>query len=927
MLNRIGFVQACIVGAVLSGTALVSTDAFAQCCQGGGPTGANAFTDGLATSAAWPADPWLWPADSTLPLKAAPAVPFWWTHGEIEVGGRDFLNNPDVNGSIYGDTAAGHQVYLGQQSLAKYYEYSIVAPGAFGGGHVATGTSDGLYQIDLWANNIASNFQGFSDQSYMLTASKAGEQYLTVIWDQTPHVYSTSAMTPFNGVGSNLTWAGGSTHIKALPGIDPVTGKAFSLESGIIPFLMPTDLGIQRNTAAVSYRATDPWMSWDAGVDYSYMTRTGTIAAGIVELGSGFTGTQVPAPVDDSTQNFGAKGEYIGTSLWGQKFTFKAAYNGSIYTDNISNYTVQNPFFPTTASVTPSSVAVGTTLPTTGPCILPGLYGGATKSGTAGTSNCGSAQLSTWPSNQANGFSTTSSADLPFNSRYVGTTSYTMMTQNAAFLPMTNNPNAVNSPNGFPWNSVGALPVQSLGGDINTLLSNNVITTQITPTLTSKLSYRYYDFDNQTPRIVFPCWISYDQTGATVSKPTAGSSSIVPSCTPSSATGTTSGFENALSSLSISYIKQNAGEELNWRPVKEWNFTAAGGWEGYNYTEADAGYTNEYSVKGSVDWKPMSWVTARASGFYSDRIAGDYSYLNNVAAIQFPTVGTIGTSTCPTLATCGSYAYSSAYQQFMFDNRQRTKADFLLDVVVFPGVTVTPTFKYKDDYYPLNTATGAPAGSLAEGLTDQKMISGGVDVAWIVTPTLSIVASYYYEYYHQNLYSGTGIAAPTSVPAPGASCGAGLTCLVTTIDNEFVNTATVAVKWAAIPNTLEFDVRGEVSAGVDQQTCSLCTYTNAAGVTQPVGTPFPNDTTLWERVDATATYRFDPTWVHQMGFQGDILARLRYTWERNNVSNWQNDSLAPFTDIPAYQASNIYMAYDNPNYNVQMLALSLIARW
>ena len=94
----------------------------------------------------------------------------------------------------------------------------------------------------------------------------------------------------------------------------------------------------------------------------------------------------------------------------------------------------------------------------------------------------------------------------------------------------------------------------------------------------------------------------------------------------------------------------------------------------------------------------------------------------------------------------------------MFDNRQRTKADFLLDVVVAPGVTVTPTFKYKDDYYPLNTATGAPVGTLAEGLSDQKMISGGVDVAWVVTPGLSIVASYYYEYYHQNLYSGTSNA-------------------------------------------------------------------------------------------------------------------------------------------------------------------------
>ena len=68
-----------------------------------GPTGANAFTDGLATSASWPADPWLWPADSTLPLKAAPPVPFWWTHGEVEVGGRDFLNNSTVGGSVSAD--------------------------------------------------------------------------------------------------------------------------------------------------------------------------------------------------------------------------------------------------------------------------------------------------------------------------------------------------------------------------------------------------------------------------------------------------------------------------------------------------------------------------------------------------------------------------------------------------------------------------------------------------------------------------------------------------------------------------------------------------------------------------------------------------------------------------------------------------------
>jgi hypothetical protein len=276
---------------------------------------------------------------------------------------------------------------------------------------------------------------------------------------------------------------------------------------------------------------------------------------------NGFQPTTVPAPVDDSTQNFGAKGEYIGTSLWGQKLTFKAAYNGSIYTDNISSYTVQNPWFPTAAT---------TGVPQ--PCTS--TVGGTVK----GTPNCGSAQLSTPPSNAMNGFSTTTSADLPWNSRYVGTTSYQMMTQNAGFLPMTNNPFAAASPNGILWNQVGALPVQSLGGNIDTLLSNNVITTKITPELTSKLTYRYYNFDNQTPRVIEPCWIAYDGTGTK----------------PASATAPCpSGFEGSLSSLSISYIKQNAGEELNWRPVKDWNFNAAGGWEGYNYTQADAGYTNE----------------------------------------------------------------------------------------------------------------------------------------------------------------------------------------------------------------------------------------------------------------------------------------------------------------------------------------------
>ncbi len=877
----------------MSGAGLVSTGAFAQCCQGGSATGANAWTDGLSTSDLWAAYDAAQAGNASLPVKAEP-VPYWWTHGELEVGGRDFLNDPTRGGSVSADTlagalsnpsnyATGGYATVNQQSLAKYYEYSIVAPGAFGGGHVATGSSDGLYEVDLWANNIGSYFGGFSDQSYLLTASKVGEQYFSASWDQTPHIYSTSAQTIFGGVGTNMLTvpAGLVANPVNTSNVNKNGPGAGVADGGILPYLYGIDLGIQRNTAAVSYRAVDAWTSWDARVDYSYMTRTGTQPGGVVEL-QGFAPTNVPVPIDDSTQNFGANGEYLGTSPWGQKFTFKAAYNGSIYTDNISNYTVQNPFFPTGA-VAPA-----------GNCVAPGVK--------AGTANCGSAEMSTPPSNAANGFSETSTADLPFHSRYVGTTSFVMMTQNAQFLPMTNSPNGIValSPNTAPWNSVAALPVQQLGGDINEILSNNVVTTQITPTLTSKLNYRYYDFDNQTPQIVFPCWIAYDGTGTA---PSAGHP-----CGPA-------GSEGTLSSLSISYVKQDAGAELNWRPTSQWNFNAAYGYERYDYTHADALATNENSVKASVDWKPTSWVTARASGYYSDRTAENYNYDLNVAAVQFPTVGTFP-------PTGNGWYYSSAYQQFFLDNRQRTKADFLLDVVVLPNVTITPSVKFKDDYYGLNPLN-------QDGLSDQKSISTGVDVGWVITPTLSVSASYYWESYNQLLYSNTGIPHSGGYSGPPPPPASAFGPQITTTDQEYVNTVTAAVRWAAIPNSLDFDARYSYSWSLDQQTCvstPSCTGTNATTGAAFNFTQFPNDTTNFQRVDVTATYKFDPSWVQQMGFKGDLLARLRYTWERNAVSNWQNDPLAPFTDITG-MTNAIWMAWDNPNYNVQMLSASLVARW
>jgi len=753
-------------------------------------TAANAWTTGNYTSDQWPA-------------TDIEPVPGWWSHGEIEIGGRAFTNNPSRDGSAF----------LNQQSLAKYYEYSSIMQGVFGGGHVATGSKDGLYQVDLWANNI-----GYDDQSYLLNASKAGEQYLSVGWDQSPHLYSTSAQTPFNGVGTD--------HLT-------IPFAPMATFTGVLPFLHQTDIGIDRDTATVNYRWT-PTEAWDINVDYSHLSRTGTQAlGGVIGLSTSTTGyVMVPTPVNDTTQNYGANGEYSGTSPWGQNYTLKLGYKGSDYHDDSLAYTIQNPLISATIPI---------------------------------------AQESLWPSNQANGFSGTLAADLPMKSRYVSTFNYTMMTQNSPFIPMSVNFS------GGPTPSVNPLPANSLDGRIDTILSNNVLTTKITPELTNKLTYRYYDFDNQTPNILFNQWISRDQ----------------PTC-PTPVTCA----EHTIQTLTMSYIKQNAGEALNWRPSQQWNFNAEYGFERYQYQQTDVNATNESSAKLSADWKPATWLTARTSGYYSDRRYENYGYNIFVSPIQFPTVPGFAPSTA-------SWFYSPAYQQFMFANRQQTKAQFALDVVAFRGITVSPTIKYQDDYYGLN-----PFNQM--GLTDNKSLSWGLDVSYTAGPDFLFVISYYKEYYDMLLYGATNSTPAGPTPATEAM----------TSDKTTVDTLSAGMTWAAIPDKLTLDVRGALSKGVDDMRLYL------GGGAFSTGAQFPNSETWFTHLDATATYKFDPDTVAKLGWKGDIKAKLRYTWESNSVANWQNNPVVPFATTAAGQNTNaLFMAADNPNYNVQMIAASLIASW
>ena len=421
-------------------------------------------------------------AADQLPVKAPAAVepiPYWWWHGEVDVGGRFFLNNPQRNGLNY----------LGQNSLAKFYEYRDLRPGPFGNIWLSTGSRDGLYQVDLGGKNI-----GWEDQYYYLDASKAGEHYFNFQWDQTPHLYSTSALTPYNVIGGNVILSPGlSTSLWNAARASNFNGPG-GVQSIINANLHQTDIGIRRDTAAVEYRWT-PTDAWDIKADYSRMHREGTQAMGVVfnNSTSGII-AEAPTPVNDTTHNFGVNGEYAGTSPWGKKFNVKLAYNGSVYQGDTS-FNIDNPFF------NPADPRRGN---------RPSPPSATRKTAFPDLARCRSIRTTTPMPSLARPASTCRG-----NSRYMGTLSYTMMRQDDAFQPFTTNA-LLNPPgriliNGQPATSLAALPASSLNGEVNTLLSNNVVVTQITPELKSKLGYRYYNYDNGTPTIFFPQWVGTDE--------------------------------------------------------------------------------------------------------------------------------------------------------------------------------------------------------------------------------------------------------------------------------------------------------------------------------------------------------------------------------------------------------------------------------
>ena len=845
-----------------------------------------------AAQPAQPEQPLLFPQVITEPLN----IDSW---GNIEVGGRYFISKPG-NPVPWSDPTKPNP---NKKNMAKFEEYGNVPQGAYLETlQVGGQTKDSGWFADLRANDVGNN-----NQRYIFDWAKTGELMGNVTYDQTPHLYSTTAMSIWGGVGTNHLTAGvklpgentyalatnpylvGPNALPECAGV-PLNGYALSSWNGNTApqsakcgqaimnkvfggAAKPITLAIERDKLGVEQRWT-PTPNWDARLEYSNEHRYGTQLAGVVIGNVSANSSQrmdVARPVDDTTQQGRLSTEHTGENRWG-KYNVKLTGTVSVYDNAYSSYTVENPFASTYAGNVLNAVAVPANPPA--------------NSGTFAQVFPQQSLISLMPSNQAFTGNLTSGIDLPFTSRWTSTVQYATNRQDDPFLPYTGNTTPAPAAN-----PVLVMPGQSLHGEVNTLLVNEQVSTKLDKDLKTTFRYRYYENHNETPELKWNGYVIEDWTG-----PTQGP---------------------ARRNMDYSYTKQNASGDLTWRVNKILNTGATLGWERYDRWEAEALRTDEFIGKTFADARFDDIGVLRTSAQYSERRYDKYDAQALQNYIFY----------LPSAVNIPVDSYMMRKMDMANRDREKANASFAFDNIPFiPNLSVTPSAGLKFDRY----LTDPMQNEL--GVTKENTWNAGVEAAYVFKPGTSVMVAYIHENHDIGLVSssvGNGINLPQT--APGA-----LTRFSSDM-KENVDTFIVGAN-VALNDSWDFSASYSMAFGTEDWSAkafgaiSQCANpaTGYAGTAQNAGClPVPTMTTNAQRVDAVLKYKMEGELVKKLGFNGDVFWNMKYSWDHLVMDNWQNDLNSPFMWMQdgGAQIRNLSMAATSPSYDIHVVATSLNFKW
>jgi MtrB/PioB family decaheme-associated outer membrane protein len=290
--------------------------------------------------------------------------------------------------------------------------------------------------------NVDASDLGLDSRSLNAEGGRQGTYKVYLKYKELPHFISDSVRTPFAGAGSDtLTLPSGWVYNASTAGM---TALGSSLHR--------YDLDTQRKRLGVGVSLI-PAPQWQYAIDFRHETKQG--AQRIAGTFSISTSAQLIEPVDYETDQLDVSASYTGNK-WQAKF----GYYASVFRDNHTSLTWQNPY----------------------------------ASGSTG-------QLALPPDNQFHQLLASLGYQVSERTRATADLAFGRMTQDENFLAPTLNTGL----------AVPALPRNSLDGKVNTLDANLKLSSVVTDRLRLSAAGIYHDRDNRTPQADFP-WVTTDTT-------------------------------------------------------------------------------------------------------------------------------------------------------------------------------------------------------------------------------------------------------------------------------------------------------------------------------------------------------------------------------------------------------------------------------
>ena len=456
---------------------------------------------------------------------------------------------------------------------AKFEEYRDLDSGGIATLGLHGESADGERRLDVTALRA-----GRDDARYTLTYGLSGRYGILLDYDRIPHRFGNDA---------RLLW--NQTRPGAYEIADPVQGQlqqaverqfavnrngvnfAF-LEGLITPHLATArtvDLGLQRDrTLARLDLGSLGRLAW--GLELFHENRKGNRPYG---ASFGFNNvTELPEPIDYDTTNAELAGEWNGPR-GGLRF----GYRYSLFENQVSTLVWDNPFRLTDATD-------------------PNAYQAPSSSSVGGAAH-GLADLA--PDNQANLVFLNGRARFGESWWASGSLSYNLMTQDDPLLPYTLNRAIVGvDGNGgtFDPTDPANLPVQSAGREVDVLAINGDVGTSLGERLDLVLRYRYYDYDNQAPRVEFPGYVRFHGVWEEIGRIT----------------------------VPYAYTRQDLGAELSWEVFRASHLGFAYRRQTWDREFREVENSDEDILTLSFDTQPSRRFSLRASYELADRAIDGY---------------------------------------------------------------------------------------------------------------------------------------------------------------------------------------------------------------------------------------------------------------------------------------------------------------